>query len=93
MNTQIVTGKQLKLLLEKQEYRCAYTGELMTPETASLDHVIPLGRDGVDSIENIAIVLQQVNYAKGTMTREEFVEMCGKVWLYHQSQLASHRAA
>ncbi len=74
-----VTGKNLKSLLEAQAYRCAYTGEPLTPEAASLDHKIPLSRGGEHGLENLAIVDESVNAAKGTKTLEEFVAMCRKV--------------
>jgi 5-methylcytosine-specific restriction endonuclease McrA len=87
-----VTGKQLKSLLETQGYRCAYTGESLSPEVASLDHVVPLSRGGEHGISNLAIVHHEVNAAKGTMTLEEFVIMCRKV-VAHADRNGDQRAA
>lgn len=71
-----VGHKQLLELLERQQYRCALTGIELTPETSSLDHMLPVSRGGSHGIDNVQIILQRVNAAKGTMTNEEFIETC-----------------
>jgi 5-methylcytosine-specific restriction endonuclease McrA len=75
----MVTLKQLRRLLDGQGKCCAYTGDALTPETASLDHIVPLGRNGDHAITNLAIVRLDVNAAKGTMTYDEFLAMCRRV--------------
>lgn len=74
-----VTGRQLRGLLEKQAYHCAYTGEPLDPETASLDHVNPATHGGGHGIDNLAIVQHHVNQAKGAMTLAAFVALCRSV--------------
>jgi len=74
-----VTQKMILDLLEKQEYRCALSGRELTPETASLDHILPLSRGGKHDISNVWIVDHHINSAKGTKTVEEFVAMCSEV--------------
>jgi 5-methylcytosine-specific restriction endonuclease McrA len=77
-----VSPKQILALLESQQYRCALSGRELSPETASLDHVIPLSRGGVHDISNVQVLDYRVNAAKGTMTVEEFVQMCRDVALH-----------
>lgn len=74
-----ITRKQIMDLLERQKYRCALTGWELTPQTASIDHVQPLGRGGDHHIDNAQIVEWRINQAKGSMTNEEFIEMCRAV--------------
>lgn len=74
-----VTATMIRQLCEKQEYRCALTGVNLTPQTASLDHAVPISRGGENSIANCQIVTQQVNRMKGLMTNDEFIEVCGRV--------------
>jgi hypothetical protein len=74
-----VTAKQIMELIERQEFRCALSGRELTPETASLDHVLPLSRGGTHDISNLCVVHHHVNAAKGTMTVDEFVAMCREV--------------
>lgn len=86
--TKKVGRKELVCLVESQCYRCALTGWDLKPETASLDHILPVSRGGDHSIENLQILDYRVNKAKGTMTADEFVEMCRAV-AAHCSQLGS----
>lgn len=84
-----VTGKQIMELIETQQYRCALSGRELTPETASLDHVIPLSRGGKHDISNLQVLDHQVNAAKGTMTMEEFTAMCGDVVARHATPVGT----
>jgi 5-methylcytosine-specific restriction endonuclease McrA len=70
-------------LIERQNFCCAMSGRALTPETASLDHIVPLSRNGSHELANLCVVDQQVNAAKGTMTVEEFVSLCRDVHLCH----------
>jgi 5-methylcytosine-specific restriction endonuclease McrA len=74
-----VTAKQLRALLERQQYKCAITGWELTPKTASPDHVIPISRGGTHSIENLQIVHARVNVCKGALLMEEFIDVCRAV--------------
>jgi 5-methylcytosine-specific restriction endonuclease McrA len=51
----------------------------LTPETASLDHTLPLSRGGAHDISNLQVLDYQANTAKGSLTVEEFVELCRDV--------------
>jgi len=66
-------------LLEHQHYRCALTGRRLTPETAALDHIVPVRRGGQHVIENTQVLHKDVNRAKGSLTSEEFLAMCHEV--------------
>lgn len=69
----------LRQVLERQGYRCALSGLELTPQNCSADHVLPLKRGGSHAIENIQLVREEVNAAKGTMTNGEFITMCRQV--------------
>lgn len=74
-----VTAKQIMSLIERQNFRCAMSGRPLTPETASLDHIVPLSRDGNHELSNLWVVDHQVNSAKGTLTVEEFRGLCQEI--------------
>lgn len=74
-----VTGQQILNLITQQNYRCALTGRTLTPETASLDHIMPLSRGGAHDISNLQVLDHQANTAKGSLTMDEFVELCRDV--------------
>lgn len=75
-----VNPQAILALLERQQYRCALTTKALTPETASLDHIVPVCRGGEHRIENTQVLERTVNRAKGTLTNEEFITLCGEVW-------------
>lgn len=74
-----MTTANVLRLLAWQCYRCALTGRELTPETASLDHIIPVRCGGEHRIENAQVLHRDVNRAKTTMTNDEFVRLCREV--------------
>lgn len=73
-------------LLEEQQYRCALTGRPLEPQTACLDHIVALSCGGVHTLSNIQVLHRDVNRAKGTLSNDEFIAMCGEVWLTSTDQ-------
>lgn len=74
-----VSTENVLQLLGHQEYRCALTNRNLTPETAALDHIIPVRCDGEHVIENTQVLHKDVNRAKSTLTNEEFIQLCREV--------------
>jgi 5-methylcytosine-specific restriction endonuclease McrA len=79
-----VSWRQLHQMLEKQSFKCALSGQTLTPETASLDHKVPLSKGGTHSIDNFWIISDKANAAKGTMTASEFIELCQRVTAWNE---------
>lgn len=79
MDAERIRPQQILSLLHEQGFRCAYTGDPLTPENVGADHKTPVTRGGGHGLDNIALVLASVNAAKGAMTLDEFVDMCRKV--------------
>ena len=73
-------------LLEQQEYRCALTGRNLTPQTAALDHIVPIRCGGKHVIENAQVLHKDVNRAKGSLTKEQFVALCREVVTWMDGQ-------
>ena len=73
------TANKLMALIESQSYKCALTGQAITPEDSHLDHKTPLSRGGDNSLGNLQWIHKDVNKAKGDMTNDEFTRMCRKV--------------
>ena len=65
--------------LEEQQHKCALTGRPLTPDDCELDHVVPFGSNGAHELSNLQLVSTQANTAKGTMSVDEFVELCRDV--------------
>jgi hypothetical protein len=66
-------------LLRWQNFRCALTGRVLSPDEASLDHIIPVRDGGEHVIENTQILHRDVNRAKSVLPNEVFITMCREV--------------
>jgi 5-methylcytosine-specific restriction endonuclease McrA len=75
-------AKQLMQLLKQQAYRCALSGIELTPETAVIDHKIPVSRGGGNEIENLQWLHEDVNRAKGVLSQDQFLKVCRLVSQY-----------
>lgn len=60
-----------KAILDRDGWRCRYTGVPLTNKTASLDHYVPRVKGGRDSFENLYAAHKEVNGKKGCMTAKE----------------------
>ena len=74
-----VSVENVLRLLEHQEHHCALTGRGLTPETAALDHIVPVRFGGEHLIENTQVLHKDVNRAKGSLTNDEFSGLCREV--------------
>jgi hypothetical protein len=72
----------LVALIEEQGYRCKLSGIELTPDTASLDHIIPVSKGGEHCVGNVAWVHEEINRMKGQLSVEEFIALCLKVVQY-----------
>jgi len=79
-----VTAVQLKRLIETQDFRCAASGELIEPSTATLDHKIPVTNGGTNDIDNLQWLHAEVNRMKGTLSPDRFLELCRKITLWNK---------
>lgn len=79
----MVTAKQLRKLIDAQQYKCALTGIDLTPRAASLDHVVSLQQGGSNDLENVQIVHVCVNYCKRTLSNDQFINMCHAIARMH----------
>lgn len=61
-----------KDLLESNHYLCSYCDSVLTFESATRDHILPIARGGDDSIGNIAVACLRCNRKKWKRTPEEF---------------------
>lgn len=69
---------------------CQYTGKLLNynaPHGFSLDHIIPSSKGGTNTLENMAICSYQVNLAKNTLSKSEFISLCRDVVTHADSQI------
>jgi 5-methylcytosine-specific restriction endonuclease McrA len=66
-------------------FPCALTGrpiEFNKPETYEYDHIQPLSRGGDNALSNLQILCPEANQAKGSLTDQEFIELCKEVVIH-----------
>jgi 5-methylcytosine-specific restriction endonuclease McrA len=74
-----VTAKVVRQILEQQDFCCALSGRPLQPDTAALDHIVPISRGGRHEADNIQVLHKDVNVAKSSMTVEDFLAVCREV--------------
>lgn len=67
------------LVLERQMYACALSGDLLDTATAQLDHITPVSKGGTHEAKNIQVVTRDINRMKGNLDNEEFIVLCKKI--------------
>ena len=80
----MATRKELRAMVEAQDYKCNGTGVPLEPWMASLDHKQPRSLGGSNELDNLHVVHFKVNKAKGEMGWDEFVSMCHAVAAMHE---------
>ena len=73
------TPTQLMEKLESQSFRCGLSGRELAPETATLDHIVPVSEGGTDEIHNLWWIHVDLNRCKGTLPLDEFIALCRSV--------------
>ncbi|MGJ8672769.1 HNH endonuclease [Rubritalea sp.] len=61
----------LKNLWMRDSGKCQYSGRMLRPSEASIDHVIPQSRGGATSWENCVLAERRLNSDKGDRTPDE----------------------
>lgn len=88
-----ITAVDIEAIWQKQDGRCALTGEALTKANAHLDHIIPVVRGGRGlGLANLRWVTKAANLAKRDLTDEEFYALCSTViaWLGRRLMEVSH---
>jgi hypothetical protein len=67
------------LILEKQDFKCPYTGLKLVPgENASLDHIKPVSKfpELACEISNVEWVHKKINWMKMDWDKQDFIDFC-----------------
>ena len=65
--------------LEASDFKCVLSGWPISPGEFELDHIVSINDGGSDETDNLQCVHPLVNKAKGTMSNEQFIELCHRV--------------
>lgn len=75
----LILPTDLYRIAKKQKLRCALTGEKLTNENISVDHIIPRSRGGTNVPDNLRLVILNANIARQALSDSDFLELCRKV--------------
>lgn len=64
-------------LLIAQKCRCALTGERLTVDNVSVDHIIPVAKGGTNELSNLQLLTKNVNEIKRDC--KDFIGLCKRV--------------
>ena len=78
-----ITPFDLWKIAKRQKLICPVTGQKLTTENISLDHIIPRSKGGLNIPSNIRLTTKSVNFSKRNMTDKEFYDLCINVVKYH----------
>jgi len=62
-------------LLEKQKFKCRYSGRTLNPSNCVAEHILPLRQRGHHELANIVLVDAEVAYLKRYLTDEEVLKL------------------
>jgi len=84
MNYRCKTGHRITYLdlyhiLKSQKMICTLTGDRLTKENISVDHIIPVSRGGTNAVSNIRFVTKTANSMKYTQMDDELLNICRKI--------------
>lgn len=74
-----ITYLDLYALAKRQKLRCALTGDSLSRDTISVDHIIPLSKGGMNVPNNLRLVTYDVNIVKNSLNDSDFLALCKKV--------------
>ena len=60
-----------KSILERDDYICQYSGKKLSKDEATVDHIIPVSKNGKNTWENQVAAAKEINNLKGVRTLEE----------------------
>ena len=67
-----LTTTGIRIILKKQRCRCIYCGVKLDSKNLTLDHRIPLSRNGKNAVDNIDCTCYDCNVLKHARTKSEF---------------------
>ncbi len=65
--------KKLRSELFELANQCSYCGAIITHREATIDHMIPTCRGGIDAATNLVLCCSNCNSSKGDDTAEQFL--------------------
>jgi 5-methylcytosine-specific restriction endonuclease McrA len=71
-----ITALDLWSIAKKQKLICPLTGEKLTCKNISVDHIMPISKDGANTPSNIQLITNHANTIKNNMNLAELLHLC-----------------
>jgi len=68
-------SKDFYALLNKQEYKCRYSGRELTPQNTQAVHELPLAQGGKHSLSNIVLVDKDIYHFKKYLSHKQLLNL------------------
>lgn len=85
--TPLIPLDHIRGLIIEQGGRCAISGVPLDPMKVNADHIIPLSRQELSPSydkDNVWLVDKTINAMKGSLSYDEFIELCKRILNYHE---------
>jgi 5-methylcytosine-specific restriction endonuclease McrA len=67
--------EEFRLWLADKWGMCSYCGRILSCEEWSVDHMMPVSRNGDHKLRNLTIACKPCNESKGNMSGDEFMDL------------------
>lgn len=74
-----LTKKERQAVFDRMKGHCAYCGCEITISEMQVDHVMPLRKGGLDTLENMLPACRSCNHYKSTLTVQQFRDTVEKM--------------
>ena len=75
-----------KIIYDNADGRCALCGRKITLPEMTLDHIVPLDRNGEDSINNLQCTCKPCNQFKANIRPSDFMERITAIFMYQMEK-------
>lgn len=74
------------MIYDKANGRCALCGRKITLPEMTLDHIVPLDRNGEDSVNNLQCTCRACNQFKANIRPSDFMERITTIFMYQMEK-------
>ena len=65
----------IRSIAERDGWVCMYCGRVLTPETATVEHIMPLAGNGLDSLRNLTLACASCNNEAGHLSARQKLDL------------------
>lgn len=78
--------KVRKMIYDKADGRCALCGRKITLSEMTIDHIVPLDKNGEDSINNLQSACLACNRFKANIRPDDFMDRITTIFIYQMGK-------